>query len=59
MKTYLYVRLVLLADLSTLTGCAPIVSGGAKSLPIMSQPDEATVEITNINTGNTVLLNFA
>lgn len=55
MRSNSFVVLALLAALPILTGCASIVSGGAKSLPIMSQPDEATVEIINIDTGNTVI----
>ncbi len=54
MRTYVFVALALLAALCTLTGCASIVSSGPKTLPIMSQPDEATVEITSIKTGDIV-----
>ena len=37
-----------------LSSCASIVSGGPKTLPIMSQPDEATCEIIDMRTGNTI-----
>lgn len=47
--------LALLVCLFYLSGCASIVSGGAKTLPIMSQPDEAKCEIINMRTGDTIL----
>ena len=55
MRTSLFALLALLAVFSALTGCASIVSGGQKSLLIISQPDDATVEISNVNTGNLVV----
>lgn len=42
-------RIALILCFCGLVGCASIVSSGPKTLPIMSQPDGATCEITNIN----------
>ncbi|HIJ96308.1 MAG TPA: hypothetical protein HPP94_11345 [Desulfuromonadales bacterium] len=37
------------------SGCASIVSGGAKTLPIMSTPDGAELEVKNLRSGETIL----
>ncbi|SNB47243.1 tetratricopeptide repeat protein [Geobacter sp. DSM 9736] len=47
--------IALLSSIIYLCSCASIVSGGPKTLPIMSQPDEANFEIIDIRTGNTIL----
>jgi len=47
--------LIIVLLLSSLTGCASIVSGGPKSLPIMSTPDGAELEIKNLHSGETIL----
>lgn len=39
-----------------LSGCASIVSGGPKAMPIMSQPDEATIEIIDVKNNNATIL---
>lgn len=39
-----------------LSGCASIVSGGPKTMPIMSQPDEASIEIIDIKNNNATIL---
>jgi len=44
------------ACLFYLSGCASIVSGGPKTMPIMSQPDDATVEILDIQKENVVIM---
>lgn len=52
MKTLL---VVMVAALSVcLSGCASIVSSSNKTLPIMTQPDDATCEIIDMATGNTI-----
>lgn len=48
-------EIALLSSALYLCSCASIVSGGPKTLPIMSQPDEATCEVVDIRTGNTIL----
>jgi len=48
-------KLLIVALLFSLTGCASIVSGGPKSLPIMSTPDGAELEIKNLRSGETIL----
>jgi hypothetical protein len=48
-------KLLIVALLFSLTGCASIVSGGPKSLPIMSTPDGAELEIRNLRSGETIL----
>lgn len=45
-------KLVLPVCLISLAGCATIVTGGPKALPIMSQPDGANVEIIDIRNDN-------
>lgn len=42
-------------SLLNLCSCASIFSGGPKTLPIMSEPDEADCEVIDIRTGNTIL----
>jgi len=37
-----------------LTGCASIVSSSSKTLPILTQPDEATCEIIDLKSGTTI-----
>lgn len=39
-----------------MSGCASIVSGGPKTMPIMSQPDEATIEIIDMKNDNATIL---
>ena len=48
-------KLLVVALLFSLSGCASIVSGGPKSLPIMSTPDGAELEIKNLRSGETIL----
>lgn len=48
-------KLLIVALLFSLSGCASIVSGGPKSLPIMSTPDGAELEIKNLRSGETIL----
>lgn len=48
-------EIALLSSALYLCSCATIVSGGPKTLPIMSQPDEANCEIIDVRTGNTIL----
>jgi tetratricopeptide (TPR) repeat protein len=48
-------EVALLVSALYLCSCASIVSGGPKTLPIMSQPDEANCEIIDIRTGNIIL----
>jgi len=43
------------ASLLLTGGCASIVSGGPKSLPVSSQPDGARCEVMETRTGNTIL----
>ncbi|BDV42259.1 hypothetical protein GURASL_11820 [Geotalea uraniireducens] len=45
-------KLVLPVCLISLAGCATIVTGGPKALPIMSQPDGAKIEIIDIRNDN-------
>jgi len=35
-------------------GCASIIAGGPQIIPIQSHPSDATLEITDINNGNTI-----
>ena len=42
---------VALTIVGNITGCASIVSSSNKTLPIISQPDEATCEITDVKRG--------
>jgi tetratricopeptide (TPR) repeat protein len=44
----------LLVGLFYLTSCASIVSGGSKILPIVSQPDEANIEILDVRNNMTI-----
>jgi|GEM_PF-2210663 len=39
-----------------LSGCASIISGGPKTMPIMSQPDDATIEIIDVKNENATIL---
>lgn len=39
-----------------LSGCASIVSGGPKTMPIMSTPDDAAIEIIDIKNDNATIL---
>jgi len=48
-------QIALLLSVVYLCSCASIVSGGPKTLPIMSQPDEATCEIIDLRSGSTIL----
>lgn len=43
------------ASLLVTGGCASIVSGGPKSLPVSSQPDDARCEVVETRTGNPIL----
>jgi len=45
---------VAILSIFTLSGCASIVSSSSKTLPIMTQPDEATCEIIDLTTGNSI-----
>lgn len=38
----------------SLAGCASIISGGPKTLPVMSEPDEANLTITNLKSGRVI-----
>lgn len=49
-------KLALPVCLMYLSGCASIVSGGPKTMPIMSQPDEATIEIIDVKNENATIL---
>lgn len=52
MNAVLSVVVVML--LGSVTGCASIVSSSNKTLPIMTQPDEANCEITDVKRGITI-----
>lgn len=45
---------VLILSLCLSAGCASIVSGGPKTLPILSKPDDAVCEIVDARTGSTI-----
>ncbi len=49
-----FTRTVFTLSLCLFTGCASIVSGGPKTLPILSQPDDAACEIVDARTGTTI-----
>lgn len=48
-------RLLVISLLFSLSGCASIVSGGPKILPIMSEPDNADIEIFNLRSEENIL----
>jgi len=50
-----FTRTASILALCLVTGCASIVSGGPKTLPITSVPDDATCEIVDVRSGNTIL----
>jgi hypothetical protein len=50
-----FTRTVLSLSLCLSTGCASIVSSGPKTLPILSQPDDAMCEIVDVRTGTTIM----
>lgn len=52
---HMFKNVALLSSALYLCSCATIVSSGPKSLPIMSQPDEATCEVIDIRSGNTIM----
>ena len=45
---------ILALSLCFTSGCASIVSGGPKVLPILSQPDDAACEIVDLKSGATI-----
>ena len=49
-------KVAALICLICLSGCASIVSGGPKTFPIMSQPDEASIEVIDVNNDNSTIL---
>ncbi|NMC75429.1 MAG: hypothetical protein GYA56_13880 [Geobacteraceae bacterium] len=46
---------ILSLSLCLAAGCASIVSGGPKTLPIVSHPDDAVCEIVDTRSGTTIL----
>lgn len=48
-------RLLIVALMFSQSGCASIVSGGVKTLPIMSTPDGAELEVRNLRSGESIL----
>ena len=55
MRNILWVLTLLLFSLNSLSGCASFISESSNTLPVISQPEGATIEIINIDTGDSVL----
>jgi len=50
-----FTRTISICSLLLATGCASIVSGGPKTIPITSVPDDAVCEIVDVRSGASIL----
>lgn len=55
MKNAIYLLVIVALAVSGLSGCASCISSSTNTLPIVTQPVEATCEIVDVDTGETIV----